>query len=360
MNQEIKNLITLAASAVNQTSVEPALVSGLDLDALYNAAAFHQMAALVAAALEKAGVKDPRFSQARAKALRKSLIHDVERESILAELEEAQIWYMPLKGVILKDYYPALGMREMSDNDILFDASRAEDVKRIMESREFMTVHYGTGHQDDYQKAPVCHFEMHRMLFAPSAGERLYEYYKNISDKLIAGDGYARSFTQEDFYLYMVAHEYKHFYWNGTGLRSLLDIYVFLRRFEDKLDWTYVKAEIQKLGISDFEERNRALARKVFSGAPMEPLSAEQAEMLEYFASAGVYGTRERGIQNKVKEDGLFRYLYHRLFLPLNTVEEKYPFFYKHRILLPCLPIYRLLLHWKNVGKEIRSLFRKK
>ena len=88
---------------------------------------------------------------------------EYERKAIFEEFGKNGIWYMPLKGAVLKDYYPLPVMRQMSDNDILFDASRADDVKMIMESLGFTSVYFDTGHQDDYQKAPVSHFEMHRM-----------------------------------------------------------------------------------------------------------------------------------------------------------------------------------------------------
>ena len=39
---------------------------------------------------------------------------------------------MPLKGSVIKDLYPRMGMRQMSDNDILFDAERTKDVRTII------------------------------------------------------------------------------------------------------------------------------------------------------------------------------------------------------------------------------------
>ena len=53
--------------------------------------------------------------------MRKALLFDAERKGILDFMEQRGIWYLPLKGVVLKDYYPAVGMRQMSDNDILYD-----------------------------------------------------------------------------------------------------------------------------------------------------------------------------------------------------------------------------------------------
>lgn len=66
------------------------------------------------------------------KAVRKVLLFDAERKKLCAWMDSEHIWYLPLKGIILKDYYPSVGMRQMSDNDILFDADAWERVEKHM------------------------------------------------------------------------------------------------------------------------------------------------------------------------------------------------------------------------------------
>ena len=41
-----------------------------------------------------------------------------------------------------------------------------------------------------------------------------------------AGNNYGYHFSPEDFYMYMTAHEYKHYSSEGTLLRSLFDIFL--------------------------------------------------------------------------------------------------------------------------------------
>lgn len=358
MNKDMRVFVLLAAAAVNNTKADSDIKKILDLDTIYKAAAQHQMTALIAFALDQIGVTDSRFQKACVQTMWHTLVLDKERKAVLQALENAHVWYMPMKGVILREYYPEIIMRQMSDNDILFDASKAEDVKTIMEQLGFTTIHFGDGFQDDYQKPRSIHFEMHREL-VPALPERLYKYYRDFEDKLLIKNGYERHFTNEDFYIYMVAHEYKHFYWNGTGLRSLLDVYVFLQKNQNDLDWIYIKSEIDKIGISDFEEKNRKLALRVFDkDTDVDQLNKEEEEMLENFYTAGIYGFKERGIQNKVKALGKAKYLIQRFALPMSMVEIYYPFFYKHKVLLPILLIYRLYRNWKKAIMEVKTIRR--
>lgn len=355
-----KTLISLARAAVNEKVPDAGITDSLDMNALEQKASDHQIAALISCALESAGIDSPQFTQAYFKAVRKNMLLDADRAAITGALEKAGIWYMALKGVVLKEYYPQFGMREMSDNDILFDAARADEVRSIMESLGFETMHFGTGHQDDYQKPPVSHFEMHRALI-PDSHEEMFAYYRNVSERLKSRGGYERFFTPEDFYIYMIVHESKHFYWRGTGLRSLLDVYVFLRQFENELDWDYICTEMDKLGLTEFEEKNRSLTMKVFrEDADLLDLDEEEKEMLEYFASSGAFGTKSQEIRNTVQKIGKKKYILQRIFPSMENIKKYYPVFYEHKILLPLLPVYRLIRYRKQIRMEIKAIRKEK
>ena len=336
------------------------MIVSVDLPELYALADAHQMTAITAFALEAAGVRDESFLRERSKAVSREVNFDRERARILKEFEEKQIWYMPLKGVILKRFYPQTGMRQMSDNDILFDAEKAKDVHEIMTSLGYKTEIYDEGHRDDYRKLPMFHFEMHRVLFdKKTLPVSLYRYYRDVRRLLIkdSGNSFGYHLSDEDLYLYMIAHEYKHFAWGGTGLRSLLDTYVFLKKHSKTLDWEYIMAEAEKLGMAGFEKRNRALALRVFHAGGMQKLSEKETELLDYFIESEAYGSMPHAIRNYSRQLGMFRYVMLRAFLPMEAVKKYYPFFYRHKLLLPLLPIYRVIRQRHTAILEIRLLF---
>jgi hypothetical protein len=53
----------------------------------------------------------------------------------------------------------------------------------------------------------------------------------------------------EDFYIYQMGHLYKHYSKGGSGIRSVLDTYIYLKRYEDILDRGYLDKEFEKMGI---------------------------------------------------------------------------------------------------------------
>ena len=343
----LDDLVYLAACAVNGQVPEKSRTDGMDLSLVYEAAQNHKLAAAAGMALESAGIRNEAFVQAVAKAMRKNALLDADRAELTRKLEEAGIWYMPLKGAILKDLYPRYGMREMADNDILVDAARAQDVGRIMQELGFEVKEAGKGHHDEYTKPPVSNFEIHRMLFSGLDSEPCHLYYREMEKRMIPDEegSFGRHFSTDDLYLYLTAHEYKHYRHGGTGIRSLLDTYVFLRKYGEALDMDYVAAEAEKMGTADYEKKSRELALRLFSG---EALTEAEQEMLAYYASCGTYGSYEQKIVNEVHSfggglSGKLRFFLSRLFIPMDKIKYAYPVVYRHKILLPFLYVYRII-----------------
>lgn len=356
--QTIDLIIYLCSCAINKTKVDIKRIENINIDNIYVASKKHMMSSMIGQILINNGVYSEKFKQSVALSERKSIILENDYSEIISVFEIEKIWYMPLKGFVLKDYYPSFSMREMADIDILFDATRADDVKEIMLKHGFKAKSFGEKNDDDYVKPPVSNIELHRSLFGSVHDIRWYEYYKSIQEKLLkdSDNGFGYHFNADDFYVFMIAHEFKHFSSCGTGLRSLLDTYVYLT--SNNLDMKYVSEEIEKLGLSNFEKMNRSLAMDLFSG---KDLTDDEQEMFNYIIDSGVYGTFQNYLEHRINKDGGKRaYVFSRIFGPANRsdpyrmkFEKKYAFFYKYPVMLPFLPLYRLFGALKNSPKRI-------
>ena len=344
----------------------------MDLEQLFEVAKAHSLAAMTAYALESAGIYDPAFEEEKNKAIRKNILFDAQRSKLLGVLEEQKIWYMPLKGAVLKGIYPQIGMRQMADNDILFDMSRRNDVRQIMSDLGFV-LKAEREVVDEYLKEPIYNFEMHGELFMEYQVGDMADYYHGIKERILKDDNnnYGYHFSNEEFYLFMLAHEYKHFILDGTGIRSLVDTYVFLNKYSDTLDWTYVNSELDKMGITDYENKNRELSLKVFDGAA---LSDAEKLLLNSYIISNTYGSLDNKVERGVKNNGgnafaKFKYAVMRLTVPFSpdnprykAFEMSYPFFYKHKVFLPLLliirPVYYAVKNRKRAFSELKTLIK--
>lgn len=351
MKETAYDMLYLAACAVNNINPNDERIAKIDFHELFQISQFHSLSAIVCMGLESAGIADASFMEAKSKAIRKNILLDAERKIILDFMEQNKILYMPLKGVILKELYPKLGMRQMSDNDIYYDKSFQMQLCTFMKNRGYTAESVGKKNHDTYLKPPVYNFEMHTELF-PEKEKKLHDYYSKIQDRLIKDkiNKYGFYLSDEDFYVYMTAHEYKHYFHGGIGVRSILDCYVYLKEKEKLLDWDFIRRQTDILGITEFEQKSRNLSKKVFEDPDHVCLSDEEREMLEFYLLSGTHGTRKHVIDYRIEEftektgsTSKFRYILYRIFPPIEHYEQPYPFFYRHRILLPIGWAFRLL-----------------
>ena len=381
MEKTSEILIYLMKCSLQNTKPEEAPLARADLEALLRLAGAHSVSAMVCMALEKttifAGADDAvkkHWREAKNKAIRKNMLLDAERAAIMMQLESAGIWHMPLKGSVLKDWYPKPGMREMADNDILFDPSERKRVRGIFQSRGYKIVSFGKGNHDEYEKPPLYNFEMHVSLFHEMY-PKLAGQYQNVKEKLLPVDGTACqfAFTPEDFYVFALAHAYKHYSGSGTGVRTLADIYVMNHHLGGIMNRDEVEQKLTRLGIAEYEQHSRVLAEKLFSGArplPEIELNTDEKEMLRFYCDATTYGTIDNQIQNRLHElqgnaEGItlrtkLKYCCVRLFPGKEFCKYHYPFVYHHLWLLPFFWVWRMadkgISHRKKVKRELTLL----
>lgn len=319
------------------------------------------IAALTAYALKRQGAVTPDSKLILASAQRRDLLLGAEYRKISDELKKNRVVHLPLKGIILKDLYPSVGLREMTDIDIWFDADRSDDVKAVMESLGYSAKYFGVSKHDVYTKPPMFCVEMHRQLIDSDVLPESVDYYSKQWDRLIRekkeGE-YALAQRHEDFYIYVIAHAYKHYLIAGIGVRLLLDVYVMLKKWSD-MDLPYITRECKKQGFEDFEELTRRLSVNLFT---REKLSPEDSKRLDDFILSGVHGSTKKYYQNMIgQSESKQAYIRSRL-KTTDKQLENHPFLLRHKALrplyLPVRLIDALFNRRKLLRAELKALYR--
>ena len=381
------DMLYLVQCGINSIVPDPERVAKMDLKKVYVRSRSQSLEALTYMALESLMKSNPqiqildekqilpKWKEAKDKAIAQNLMMDIAREDLFAFLEARGIWHVALKGVVLCHMYPQYGMRQMADNDILFDPSFRQEVHDWFVEQGYKVESFQQTNHDEYLKKPVYNFEMHAALFQESEQPRLTQYYLTIRDRLIQKDGQSFEYcmTDEDFYLYLVAHEYKHFLNGGTGLRSLVDVYI-CNKVKDRMDQGYLKQELNQMGIFEFEHAIRALAQKVLAQAAtaemvFHVLSEKEQVMLEELVSSSTYGMKQRFWKNQLRKiqpntnrmsiNIKLRYSIHRLFPDRTYMEEwcqQYaPYFLQHKWLMPLASIWRIIKRGVKKRAQIKE-----
>ena len=152
------DLLYLLNFSLNDPKIDLIRVLSVDLPNIFSLAEYHKLTACVAFALENIGLDDETlkpWKQAKSMAIRKNILLNNERKQIYDYMEDNSIIHVSLKGIVLQDFYPKFGMREMGDNDILYDPTYQEQMHDFMLSRGYHTEFYKKIHHDEYQKPPL-------------------------------------------------------------------------------------------------------------------------------------------------------------------------------------------------------------
>ena len=338
-------VIKLLASVINGT--KPPENDGLDWQKIIGLAQKHSVLNILSYAAEKLTVKpdEQTMKYLREFRMQKTVV-EAQQElaacDICEKLDEMQVRHMLLKGSVIKKYYPSPDMRTMGDIDILIDADRCDEVVKafIEDGFEFA----GKGELHTNIRKGNAYVEFHRSM-VDSFHTVLSEYYGDGFGRAEKCDGsFSYELTDGDFYVFLIAHIAKHYRHGGTGIRSLLDLYVYEKALPN-LDFEYINKELEKIGLLEFCKKIRKIAFNWYSG----DFDGKFDLMSEYIAAGGVYGIEGTEMQNSyifdhIDEDIRFqkiKTLFKIVFLGYDELKIRYPFLEGKKFLLPLFWIIR-------------------
>jgi len=358
----VRAMMQLIGSEVFGTALDksvPPLLTEDFLKQLFLLSKWHDLAHIVCAALEKNRLLPQcevgnKFSKQMMMAVYRYQQLNYESERIFKTLEEAKIPYLPLKGTIIRRYYPEPWLRTSCDIDVLVHES---DLVRSIEllvstlSYEDKTLNY---HDASLYTQTGFHLELHY-----SVQEDLKNADLLLADAwnyaLPVSDGSYRYQFRDDFFLfYFFAHASKHFLSGGCGVRPLIDLYLLRQKMP--YDAVALETLLKKGGIQQFANAMEKLGEVWFGQAEADK---NIAAMGKFVLSGGVYGHFGNRISvGRAMKGSDFRYMLSRLWMPYRLLKIKYPVLKRHKWLFLAAQVWRLLtgLLSKRTKMEIRVI----
>ncbi len=342
ISAESDYLIAVLRSLLRGESA-PAPEASVDLSRLYALAEAHGVSCMAYFALCHIDLPSNAlkpFAAAHDAYVRVGMMQEVEYSRISAAMSAEGIDHMPLKGWRTRELYPEPLMRSMGDVDILIRTVDSPAACRIIERLGY---HCSAPmkHDDDMYFKNGLLMELHRTLDAD--GLKNPHYYDDPWRFAVA-DGGENSFamSDEDGYLYTVAHAMKHFMNCGTGLRSILDVYVYITRVE--MDRSIIERDAELMGITRFLRCVESMAVQVFGD---ETPTADTIEIMRFVLASGTAGNSknlEAAFMNKSggkKGGSKLTYAVRIVFPPFSDMKKRDPVLEKAPYLLPIMYVWR-------------------
>ena len=334
---------------------------------IYRLSQFHKIQSLIFHAVQKLPKEQrppesilKKIQQAGSLEIARDTVQKAAQMELLTAFEKAGIAVLPLKGFLIKQFYPDTSMRMMADLDILFPVEKEKETEGVLTALGYVCEHKDS-HHSVYMRHPFMNIEMHYNMIGNDS--LLDAYYDNIWERLELEPGmsYIYRLKWEDFYIFMIAHLAKHFQSGGSGIRSVIDVQQFLDKMEEKLDWKYIDEELRKIELTQFEQHMKNLTAIWFGG---EKETEFYAQLREFIQNSGIYGTLENlGVQRAVRAGrkgwkGKMQMWLNVIFLPYKEMKMQYPYLLKCPVLLPIAWIqrfFRIIFLRSKKAKRILS-----
>ena len=331
-------MLSLIRAEICGTEVDPAVVAALDeatLAELHRVSGLHDMAHILSSCLTRLGIKSEAFSKDEMVAVYRHAQFRYELARIYPALEAAKIPYMPLKGSVLRPYYPRPEQRTSSDIDILVHECDIERASRVFLDTLGFSADIRTAHDVSFMSPKKTHVELHfDLLEEDQLDEKagVKDILSSVWDDatVACGEEYRYLMSPEKFAFYHVVHMAKHFTHGGCGIRPLLDLGVMKHKMGYSRDG--LMALLRDAGLEAFGAEMLLLSDVWFDGAEHTDVSEKLAR---YIIDGGVYGNIENRVALNSAKSGGARFILSRMFLPFGVMKKQYPTLERCPILLP-------------------------
>lgn len=277
-----------------------------------------------------------------------------ELEQLCDALEFAGIPFMPLKGAVLRKYYPEPWMRTSCDIDVLVHKDDVEKSVSVLLDKCGCTCYKKGSHDVALITPSAIRIELHYTLIEDRISESSSAVLERVWDFATVCKGSCCRYEMNDelFYFYHIAHMAKHFENGGCGIRPFADIW-FLKNTKG-LNSEICNALLVQGKLLDFARAAEKLSDVWFDDAEPDEVSLQ---MEKYVLDGGVYGSTENRISvQQHKKHGKAGYLISKIFMPYDEIKYIYPILKKHRWLTPFIEV----LRWLNLmfGKRSGSVLK--
>ncbi len=311
---------------------------------LFILSAKHDLSHIIASALSKIEISEKdEITELFRKNLIMSVYRDEQKSYALKQacdvLEQAEIPHIPLKGSVIRDFYPQSWMRTSCDIDILIHPEDCDHAISKLCEAGFVRAQDASTHDYSLMSQNGVHVELHYTLTQGRGFSETDNLLKEVWNYAVpVGEGkYRYSLTNEIFILYHIAHMARHFVHGGCGIRSFIDLWIIKNNMPyDNEKLIQLLTEVKLL---DFYEGALALSNVWLDGKTHTLVTKK---METFVLTGGSYGTTANSAAIRAaKGEGKVSFFIKLMFLPRENLAVLYPRLRKYPYLFPFYQIKR-------------------
>ncbi len=280
-----------------------------------------------------------------------------------------------IKGSVVAALYAAPEARISSDTDILINEDDEKKVCDILLNLGYELEERSKydHHRKAYHKTGGL-LEVHIKLHSEATREFVLDDEIRYDDGFMETDGGIYTLSVRDGLVFLTAHLIKHFINDGIGVRQIMDLLLYMKKYDKEIDWEEYNALIKKLSYDRFIKAVKGIGVTYFDMEFDDAITEGDGidELIDDMEKGGLFGSNEKDrkefyfyyTKQRSKTNNL-EYTIHRLtkaekspvkmlFPSYKGMVERYNWLKKVPLLLPFMWIYRLfkIVFNKIIKKE--------
>lgn len=300
----------------------------------------------------------------------------VQREDaflkLYKDLEQEGTAPIVVKGSVLGHIYPQKNTRFSSDEDLLFTPDSlkrsdsvfsrhglmpepAEEDNTVFGKRNTSNGLYIEAHVKLFPEFPKRNLIMNQMF---------EDAFENSITVTIEGQS-IRTLSPTEHLLFLILHSFKHFSYCGFGIRQVMDLIIFAKKYKAMLDTEKITSSLAEVDAIGFFDGMLSLCSKYFSVSPDDlgfedyfPEVYDTEDLMTDILSGGAYGnsSKERVHSSKMtlaaaeENEGVSSLT--SFFPPLHIMKSTFKYLEKYPFLLPVSWCQRFIGHLKRNREE--------
>lgn len=262
---EMNYLLSLVKTALNNETTLQDTGKSHDWSFLYQTAERHNVSVMAYYAVlgREEGIARE-WKEKFSERFREGITHSERQHRDLAKvgriLGEAGVPMLLLPPVGIKCMYPQADMREVREICIL---TKKKEEKKLLHALEEGGLRFegrdSYGNMTFFTKKNMKFVFLFR-LFAHNV--RLYKPFKKLWETARQDPDIPALYylLPDDQYLLLMSWICDKFVFSRPGIRDVADVYVFLRTWDKRLNWTYIELKLSEYQISDFAAELKKLS----------------------------------------------------------------------------------------------------
>lgn len=276
---------------------------------------------------------------------KRCMFQDMALDELIEAFTKEGIDCMPLKGSVIKNYYPEPDLRSMGDIDFLVAEQNRSRVRDIMHSLGYRDDLLDDGQVDGFisTKNKLVYIEIH---YDFSAENHAYHDLFTIDwSKLLPTETeHLLQMSLDDLYFFNIGHYAKNMHNKGMGLRAIVDEFVLWELFSDEQKQAMLD-RFDKTELGEFH-KNLIKINDIWFYGREDDGSLDNVQ--NYLMTRLTYGDEKTKITLQTLFDNQsssnFKYVIAKLFPAPSTLYRRFAIKHKCFLILPFLWLFRIFL----------------